>query len=391
MSDVSADSSKPASGGRGASLAFGAALLLAAGAYGAYWWTYARHFVSTDNAYASGNIIQISSPIAGRIIGVSAEDTQAVHARQVLVKLDQTDARVALDQARAALGQAVRQVRTLYSANEPLRAAVIAREQDLHQTEDGLARRIAAGGAVPREEVERARMAVNAAKAALLAARSQLEANETLAGKPDLATHPGILQASAAVRAAYLAYARSIIDSPVDGYVAQRAAQIGQLVGPGTPLMAVVPLDQVWVDANFTEVQLQRVRVGQTVKLTADLYGPDVVYEGTVAGFSAGTGGAFSLLPAQNASGNWIKVVQRLPVRVVLKPDELKAHPLRIGLSMHARIDLRRQDGGVLSAPPPLPTYETDVYERLGREADAMVAQTLREAGAEPAAPAPTR
>ncbi len=194
-----------------------------------------------------------------------------------------------------------------------------------------------------------------------------------------MADHPNVLQAAARVRNAYLNYARTTVPSPVDGYVAQRAVQVGQRVAPGSVLMSVVPLNQVWVDANFTEVRLERVRVGQPVTLTADLYGSDVHYHGKVAGFSPGTGGAFALLPAQNATGNWIKVVQRLPVRISLDPQELIDHPLRIGLSMQAAIDVHDQSGKDIASSPAVPPHQTDVYAQKAREADQRVAKIIQE------------
>jgi len=358
-------------------LGFAVAIIAAALGYGLYWLLYAHFYEETDNAYVSGNVVQITPLVSGMVTAVNVDDTQAVKAGQVLVQIDPTDARVALAQAEADLAQTVRQVRTLYGNNDQYAAAVVARQTELARAREDLRRREQAGSAVSREELDHARDAVKAAEANVAVAWTQLTSNRTLAGQSAIADHPNVAQAAARVRSAYLNLARTTIAAPVDGYIAQRAVQVGQRVGPGSVLMAVVPLNQVWVDANFTEAHLERVRLGQPVELTADLYGPRVVYHGVVAGFSPGTGGAFALLPAQNATGNWIKVVQRLPVRIALNPKDLAEHPLRIGLSMQATIDVHDQKGKQVSAAAAFPAYKTDVYARQAREADALVARII--------------
>jgi len=270
------------------------------------------------------------------------------------VRLDPADARVALDQAEAQLAQAVREVRSTFANNATLESQVALRQAeaarllaDVKRAEDDLARRrpLVATGAVGREEFAHAEAQLAAAKSAhaaaqsaVAAAREQLASNRSLTEGTSVEHHPSVERAAGRVREAYLALRRVDLPAPVDGQVARRSVQLGQRVQAGAPLMALVPLDQLWVDANFKEVQLRKLRLGQPATLVADVYGKKVEYHGTVEGLGAGTGAAFALLPAQNATGNWIKVVQRVPVRVALNPDELKAHPLRLGLSMKAVI-----------------------------------------------------
>jgi membrane fusion protein (multidrug efflux system) len=330
-------------------IALGAFTLLGA-AYGAYWAIALRYEQSTDDAYVSGNVVQITPQIAGTVVSIAADDTQFVKAGQTLVQLDPADARIALEQAEAKLGKAVREVRGLFATTAQLRAALDVRNADVARSAEDLSRRerLAASGAVSGEELQHARDALTAAKAAQVAAQQELAANRARVDRTTIANHPDVLAAAAAVHDAYLDVARTELPAPVSGFVAKRAVQLGQRVGPGAPLMAIVPLDQVWVDANFKEPQLAAMRVGQPVTLKADLYGGKVVYHGTVAGFGAGTGSAFALLPAQNATGNWIKVVQRVPVRIALDPKELAAHPLQVGLSMQVDVDTHNRDGARL-------------------------------------------
>jgi membrane fusion protein, multidrug efflux system len=321
-----------------------AAILITAGVvYGTYWAQVLRYHQSTDDAYVGGNVVQITPQISGTVVAIGADDTQFVKAGQPLVRLDPADARVALDQAEAQLARTVRDVRNLYATSSQLAAAVQMRQTELTAAQSDLARRqhLGATGAVSGEEVQHAADAVKTAQAELLAAQQQLAANSARVDGTTLDDHPQVRDAAAAVRNAYLTLERTELLAPVPGFVARRNVQLGQRVSPGTPLMAVVPLDQVWVDANFKEPQLAHMRIGQRVKLSADLYGGHVVYQGTIAGFGAGTGAAFSLLPAQNATGNWIKIVQRVPVRIALDPHEIAVHPLQIGLSMKADVEVK--------------------------------------------------
>jgi membrane fusion protein (multidrug efflux system) len=356
------------------------AFVLVGAAYGAYWMTVLRYRQSTDDAYVSGNVVQITPQISGTVVSISADDTQFVKAGQTLVQLDPADARIALEQAEAKLGKTVREVRGLFATTEQLRAALEVRNTEVARATEDLARRerLATAGAVSGEELQHARTALASAKAAQAAAQQELEANRARIDRTTVASHPDVQAASAAVHDAYLDVARTQLPAPVSGFVAKRAVQLGQRVSPGAPLMAIVPLDQVWVDANFKEPQLAAMRVGQPVTLKADLYGSKVVYHGTVAGFGAGTGSAFALLPAQNATGNWIKIVQRVPVRIALDPRELAEHPLQVGLSMDVDVDTHRRDGERLpQLTQTAAAYSTDVYDAVDATATRRVSEII--------------
>lgn len=348
--------------------------------YGLYWAQVLRYHQTTDDAYVSGNVVQITPQISGTVVAIGADDTQFVKAGQSLVRLDRADAKVALDQAEAQLARTVRDVRNQFATSAQLEAAVEAKQTELSRAQNDLERRarLGASGAVSGEELQHARDAVKAAQADLNAARQQFAANRARIDGTTLKDHPEVQAAAAAVHSAYLTWARTDLPAPVAGFIARRNVQLGQRVAPGTALMAVVPLDQVWVDANFKEPQLTHMRVGQPVTLSADLYGSRVVFHGKVAGFGAGTGSAFSLLPAQNATGNWIKIVQRVPVRVALDPREIAEHPLQIGLSMRAEVDVR--DGGGARLPQLASTatpWSTDVFGSSDAQADARVAAII--------------
>ncbi|RQS49778.1 MULTISPECIES: efflux RND transporter periplasmic adaptor subunit [unclassified Burkholderia] len=367
-----------------------AVIVIAAIAYGLYYFLVARFHEETDDAYVNGNVVQITPQVTGTVIAVKADDTQTVKAGDPLVVLDPADSQVALQQAEANLAQTVRQVRGLFVNDDQYRAQVALRQSDLSKAQDDLRRRMAVAqtGAVSQEEISHARDAVRAAQASVDAAQQQLASNRALTANTTIASHPNVMAAAAKVRDAYLANARNVLPAPVTGYVAKRSVQVGQRVSPGNPLMSVVPLNAVWVDANFKEVQLKHMRIGQPVELTADIYGSSAVYHGKVVGFSAGTGSAFSLLPAQNATGNWIKVVQRLPVRIEIDPKELEKHPLRIGLSMQVDVDIKDEHGDQL-ANAQNTVYETNVFAKYGDEADAEIARIIAEnAGGNAPAPA---
>ncbi|MGH8302947.1 MAG: HlyD family efflux transporter periplasmic adaptor subunit, partial [Steroidobacteraceae bacterium] len=290
-------------------------LLILGAAYGVYWDRDLRYSVYTDDAYVNGNVVQITPRISGTVIGIGADNTQFVKAGQTLVRLDPEDAKVTLQESDAQLAKTVRQVRNLFATSSELQANVRVHRTDLAKAQSDYARRarLERSGAISQEELQHADDAVRAAQAGLVAAQQQLAANRAWIDGTTIGSNPAVRDAAAAVHAAYLNYARTVLPAPVSGFVARRDVQLGERVNSGTPLMAVVPLDEVWVDANFKESQLDSMRAGQPVTLISDLYGSDVVFHGRVIGFGAGTGSAFSLLPAQNATGNWIKIVQRVP------------------------------------------------------------------------------
>ena len=356
--------------------------LILGGAYAVYWDLDLRYTAYTDDAYVSGNVVEITPRVSGTVISIGADNTQFVKAGQTLVRLDPADAKVQLQEAEAQLAKTVRQVRNLFATSSELEANVQVRRTELAKAQSDYARRahLARSGAISQEELQHAADAVRAARAALIAAQHQVAANRAWIDGTTVETNPAVRDAAAAVHAAYLNYARTVLPAPVSGFVARRDVQLGERVSTGTPLMAVVPLNQVWVDANFKESQLDSMRVGQPVTLTSDLYGSGVVFHGRVVGFGAGTGSAFSLLPAQNATGNWIKIVQRVPVRVALDPRELARHPLQIGLSMKAYVDIRDASGQRLpEVAKDDHDYSTNVFQSVTAQADRTVRRIIAE------------
>lgn len=328
-------------------------LFLAAGvAYGAYWYLELRHYQNTDDAYVTGDIVPINPRVTGSVTAIMADNTDKVIAGQPLVKLDATDSQLALEQAETQLAETVRNTHKLMVDVGQLQANVQARQVALSQAMSDLTRFSALGrsDAISQQELQHAQDSVKQAQAELSAAQQQLLATQALVLNTPLAQQPAVQHAMQVVKQAWINLQRTTLVSPSNGYVAKRSVQLGSYVTPGTPLMAVIPLHSVWVDANFKETQLQNMRIGQPVTLVSDFYGDDVVYHGSVEGLSAGTGSAFSLLPPQNATGNWIKVVQRLPVRIRLEPKELDQHPLRIGLSMTVTVNTLDRDGNELAS-----------------------------------------
>lgn len=347
-----------------------------------FYFGYARFHQDTDDAYVKGNIVSIVPQTPGTVISIDADDGMRVEAGQPLVHLDPNDARVAYDQAVANLAGTVRQVRGFYSNVESGQADLSTRQVQLAQARDDVRRRegLVASGAVSREELAHARDLLRGAEAALSASKGQLSRSSALVDSTTVGKQPQVEAAASQLRQAYLNLQRAAIVAPVTGYVAQRAVQLGQRVQPGTTLMTIVPLEQVWVEANFKETQLTSMRIGQPVEVHADLYGGDITYSGKVSSLGLGTGSAFSLLPAQNATGNWIKIVQRLPVRIDLDPKQLAAHPLRIGLSMSVDVDIHDADGAVLAASATrgnTPLLATRAYDHQMADADALITSTI--------------
>ena len=358
MSSAASDDASPEANARLAArsrrrglLSLGALVFLSGLSYFGYWFLHGRYFERTDDAYVNGDVVQVTSEVPGTVLSLNVDDTQQVRAGEVLLSLDPADAQIAKANAEADLARAVRQVRGLFAQSEELRALIEQREQAARTADDDLERRggLIADGAISAEELSHARDAVTTTHANVMAARQQLSQTLAQIDGTTIADHPQVLAAAAVVRNAALALHRTKLISPVRGEVAKREVEVGQRVAPGAPLLAVIPLENVWVDANFKEVQLKRMRAGQPVIVRTDLYGHRVTYHGHLAGIAAGSGNAFALLPPQNASGNWIKIVQRLPVRILLDPQELKAHPLRIGLSTTVRVDLHDTSGPLMS------------------------------------------
>jgi membrane fusion protein, multidrug efflux system len=356
------------------------AVSAAALVWGGFHWFVGRHHIDTDNAYVVGNVLQITPQVNGTVLSIQADETDFVHAGQTLVKLDEVDARVALEQAQAQLAQSVRESRSLFANSASLIAQMSLRQADVKRAQDDVNRRapLVSSGAVSQEEFDHANAQLAIAQSALTVAKEQLNAAQTQTEGTTVETHPGVLRSAAKLREAYLALQRVDVKAPIDGHVAKRSVQVGQRVQLGIPLMTMVALNQLWVDANFKESQLKELRIGQPAELQADVYGKNIVFHGKVLGLGAGTGAAFSLLPSQNATGNWIKVVQRVPVRIALDPQELAAHPLRVGLSMDVMVDTSDQSGKILSDV----IHEgnvaaTGIYESQQVAADAEVARII--------------
>jgi len=359
-------------------LLFGAVIVLGSLAYGAWWLLAGRFSESTDDAYVAGNIVAVTSRENATVTALYADNTQAVRQGQLLIEMDPSVADVNMRAAEANLARAARAVRGTFASADSYSAQLQQAEVALAQAKNDYQRRQAAlAGAVSGEELGHARDAVAAAEAAVNSARGGLaQAQSGIAGL-DVAHNPDVLAAEAQLRAAAIALAHMKIVAPVDGVIAQRTVQVGQRVNAGAPLMAVVPLSHVWIDANFKEVQLARMRIGQPVKITTDIYGSKVAYHGKIAGLGAGSGSAFSILPPQNASGNWIKIVQRVPVRIALDPGELKDNPLRIGLSVTATVDVHDQSGPRAADATPVGAMRSNTGDDVDAKVNALVKKIL--------------
>jgi membrane fusion protein (multidrug efflux system) len=348
-----------------------------------YWYFYARFYQDTDDAYVAGDLVNVTSQVTGTVVSIGADETDLVQVGQELVRLDSTDAEIALRDSEARLARAVRQVRTVFANRDQLEAVVAQRRADLSKAQSDLDRRkdLTASGAVSAEELSHVRDALSGARDGLVAAEKSLAASAALTGQTGVPDNPDVQAAATDVERAYLAFRRTSIRAPVTGYVARRAVQLGERLAPGgQPLLSIVPLERLRVEANFKEVQLSQMRIGQPVHIVADLYGSHVEFHGTVAGLGLGTGAAFALLPAQNATGNWIKVVQRVPVRIALDQKELSEHPLRVGLSTKVQVDVRDVSGPILARTArQTPVLETSAYDIDRQEIQSRIAHIIED------------
>jgi membrane fusion protein (multidrug efflux system) len=356
-------------------------VLLAVLGWALWYFLDGRWYEGTDDAYINGNVVQITPQVPGTVVSIGADDGDLVHAGDVLVQLDPSDADVALAEAKANLANTVRKVRGLYSSVNGAQADVAARKIAVDKARADYNRRVALAksGAISAEVLAHASDALTSAESGLIVSQQTYQTSKVLVDDTAVASHPDVQVAAARLRAAFLDDARATLVAPVDGYVAKRSVQVGQRVQPGAALMAVVPLHGVWVDANFKETQLTGMRLGQPVEIESDVYGGKVKYKGKVESLGVGTGSAFSLLPAQNATGNWIKIVQRIPVRIVFDdPSQLDKHPLRLGMSLTVDVSLHDQNGPTLAQQSPTqPAFSTDVYKQQLAKADAAISRIV--------------
>jgi len=355
--------------------------LLAGLIYLFYWWSFASRFVVTNDAYIAGNLAPLKAQTSGTVVDVRVDNTQYVHQGDVLVRLDGLQAQIALERAEANLADSVRQIETAFSQADMLRQKLAAKEAILNRSQRDLARyrSVAGDGAVSAQQIENSEFQVRELEADVRQIRAELGGAEALIRNTSPADNPKVLQAVAALKQAYLDNARQQIVAPVSGFVAKRTIQPGEQVRPETPLLAIVPLDYLWVEANFLENELADVRPGQPVEITVDLYGSDVVYHGEVQGLGAGTGSVFGLLPPDNATGNYIHIVERVPVRIGLRAEELSANPLRPGLSAVVRIDTDHSGRSVLQplTATPVTAYKTEVYDHQLDGAEALIQKII--------------
>ena len=357
-------------------------LLLIAIGSAAYWFFFIKGFEETEDAYVSGNQVMVSAQVAGNISKINVDNMDPVQAGDVLLELDDTNAKLSFEQAKSNLANAVRQVSQLNYTVKQLKSAVRANEITLAQAQGNLNRRVqlVKDGAIDKESFQHAKEAVELAKANLTTSQNQLDANQALLLDGPLSEQPQIQSAVSNLKQAWLNLERTKIRSPIKGYVARRNAQVGQAVSVGGALMAVVTTDQMWLDANFKETQLTHMRIGQPVEIHFDLYGKDKTFDGKVVGIEMGTGSAFSLLPAQNATGNWIKVVQRVPVRIQLDPQQLAENPLRIGLSATVKVNVTDSQGETLrDQAPATPLYSTNVLQYDESAVNNLIESIIRD------------
>jgi len=352
------------------------AVAVVAIAIGIYYVTVARYHVTTDDAYVNGNLVRLTPQIAGTVVAINTDETQYVQRGQVLIELDPRDAQIGLAQAKASLGETVREVAQLFAEERRDAALVSAEQTQLSQSDEDLTRdrSLLPVHGVSLETLEHDENAVRSARAALQQAQATFASTRAAIAGTTPATHPRVLQAEANLRAAWLTVSRTRVLAPISGYVVRRSVELGEQVSPSTEMLALVPVTSMWVDANFKENQLGSLRIGQPVRVSVDMYGSHVDYHGKVLGLTAGTGSALAVLPTQNASGNWIKIVQRLPVRIGLQPGELARHPLFLGLSANIDVDVHSLAGSALSRVPAWHAAQrTSVYTDQDSGADSMI------------------
>ena len=381
MSEASAPSNKTKNRKKGLSIFI--LLLIVSGILAAFYWLFfIKDIESTEDAYVGGNQIMVSGQVAGNVAKINVDNMDKVRAGDILIELDDTNAKLSFEQAQSNLANAVRQIKQLEFTVQQLQAAVNANEITLAQAQGNLNRRVQLekSGAIDQESFQHAKEAVALAKANLSSSQNQLAANQALLLARPLMQQPQIQNAVAAVKQAWLNLQRTQIKSPIDGYVARRSVQVGQAVSVGSPLMAVISTEQMWLDANFKETQLTDMRLGQPAEVHFDLYGKDKVFHGTVVGIDIGTGSAFSLLPSQNASGNWIKVVQRIPVRIQLDAQQIAENPLRIGLSATVKVNVAKKDGAFLrEINAPRTHYTTDTLHYDESAVDSLIQSIIEQ------------
>lgn len=361
---------------------FGIALAIVGLAALGYYFIYGQYHIKTKDAYVEGNLIRVAPQVNGTVTEIAADETQYVREGAPLVRLDPIDNDVALARAEASLAETVREVAHLFDMERQAQAAVARQEAEEKLAARTLQRdrSIAHAGAISRLRIDQDQTAERNLQAALNEARAQLASAHSSVSGTDPTTHPQVLLAEANLRAAWLARQRAAVLAPVSGYIVRRTVQLGEQVGPGTEMLAIAPLESVWVDANFKETQLSQLRIGQPVSLTADLYGRRYRFHGRVLGLAGGTGEALAVLPPENASGNWIKIVQRLPVRIGLDPRELRDHPLFLGLSMDVDVDVHDTNGASLTKVPAWPAaLRTNVYASRDAGADPLIRRIVNE------------
>jgi membrane fusion protein (multidrug efflux system) len=351
------------------------------GGWFAYWWIWGRFYQFTDDAYVDGNNVVLTPQVAGIVESFSVIDADFVPQGRILVELDKTNPRIALERAVANLGNAVRDVMGMFEEVKEYAALIGMRKAELIKAAQDYEHRknLIDEGGVSLEDLEHAEAALRSSFADLEATEHQYIAKVAAVENTTVETHPIVEKMKTEIRDTFVALQRCTIKAPVTGIVAQRTVQVGERVKAGQSLMAIVPLDQMWVSANFKEVQLAKMRVGQPVEITSDIYGSQVVFQGSVAGIGGGTGSVFSVLPPQNATGNWIKIVQRIPVRITLNQEQIKEHPLRLGLSMEVTVDIHDTNKPyVPEIRPDHPLFATDVFATQEEGAEALIEAVIQ-------------